>query len=170
MKLQSFFSTRTYRSLFLTIAIAWFANCGGTATATETANANIGTPGHYMAAIPYKQANRYFVKNDYTGATFSAIKITSAEEFDKIFGKAAVAGSQGKPTPIDFTKQYVLAVIGESTDNNTTIKVASLKKTGGEIVLTYKVNKGAKVSYTLQPALILLVDNKYTGTVRSQKL
>ncbi len=112
--------------------------------------------------VPYVEANHYFVRNDVTD--FSPRKITSKEELEKFFGYAAVMSSDGSglPTNIDFSKQYVLAVILPQTDKDTDIKVKSLTHNGNKVVLAYKVvTKGEPKSYSTIPFTLLVVDKKY---------
>lgn len=107
--------------------------------------------------IAYAVAEHYFVKN--TVKEFSKDpKITTAVKFNEIFGMAPVMGPSGKPTPIDFEKQYVIAIVEPETDYSTSIKPVSLQKSGGEIVFTYKVEKGEKQTYRIRPALAIIVD------------
>jgi hypothetical protein len=78
--------------------------------------------------IPYVVARNYFVKNTVKqGAVFNS-KIETPEKFDASFGAAARMGKDGRPTAIDFTKQYVIAIINDETDIATEIKPVSLQK------------------------------------------
>ena len=96
-------------------------------------------------------------------------KISSQEEFDKIFGMATTMGENGKPTSIDFTKQYVIAVVGQVTDKSTSITVNSLKQNGNVITLNYNQTEGEKQTSFRQPLLLLIVDNKYQADIKLQK-
>ncbi|QQT26195.1 hypothetical protein [Sphingobacterium spiritivorum] len=122
-----------------------------------------------IADIPFTEAEHYFVKNTYTNSKPEELKITSQEEFDRIFGMAAVMGEDGTPTSIDFAKVYVLAVIGTVTDTATTISASTLKQVGDHIVLDYTVKEAGKQSYTVHPVLMILVDKQYQGEVRFNK-
>lgn len=114
--------------------------------------------------IPYIVANRYFVNN--TVKSIDSPKITTQAEFDKIFGAATAMGEDGLPTKINFSKQYVIAVIKPETDYSTTLVPIGLQKEeNGEIVFSYKVEKGEKQSYTTVPCLIIVVDNSTSGNV-----
>lgn len=115
--------------------------------------------------IPYTVANRYFARNDFRKQDFTA-KITSKPAFEKFFGAAPVMGPKGKPTAIDFSKQYVVGVVGELTDHNTEIVPVSLRQKAGTIVFTYKIKEGEKTMATIQPMLLIVVDNKYQGEIR----
>ena len=119
--------------------------------------------------IPFTPGKNYFVRNDYKKEEHANPKITSKQEFDKVFGAAPFMGEKGKPTAIDFSKQYVLSVIGELTDRNTEIGLVSLQQTGNTIVINYKITEGEKMLMTMQPMLLLVVDNKYQGEVKLVK-
>ncbi|HLT53738.1 MAG TPA: hypothetical protein VKZ97_07600 [Flavobacteriaceae bacterium] len=117
------------------------------------------------ADIPYTVAQRYFVNNTVTNGIENP-KIETKEEFDSVFGAAAVMGKDGIPTDIDFTKQYVIAVATPPTDVETTLEPVDLKKSAnGEVVFTYKVITGQKQSYTSHASLAIIVDKAVTGNV-----
>jgi hypothetical protein len=122
------------------------------------------------AKVPFTIANRYFVKNDFQQGMLANPAIYSREEFEKIFGMATVMGKNGTPTPIDFSKQYVIAVIPPATENSVTLKAVSLLKTGSNITLTYSYKEGKKLTYTSQSFLLLIVNAKYKGTVNTIKI
>ncbi len=117
-------------------------------------------------AIPFVNANNYFVKNTFKDGDLKSPKITTQEEFDKVFGAATVMGDNGKPTQIDFANQYVVTYIHKETDLTTTLSVESfVKNEKGELVFNYKVTEGEKQSFTTKPVLIIVVDKKYEGNV-----
>jgi hypothetical protein len=110
--------------------------------------------------IPYTIAQNYYVKN--TVDTIANPKIETQKVFDTYFGMATTMGKNGKPTKIDFTKEYVIAIVLPKSDIMTSIKPISLQKEA-TIVLNYKIEQGSKQSYTSRPALLLVVDKKYNG-------
>ena len=120
--------------------------------------------------IPYTIANRYFVSNTYKDGDLKNPKITTQTQFDALFGMATIMGPNGKPTPIDFSRQYVLGVIGELTDRNTGISLISLKQNANTILLNYKITEGEKSMATIRPMLLIIVDNKYEGDVKLVKV
>lgn len=108
--------------------------------------------------IPYIVANNYFVKTD----TILRIgKITNQEDFDAVFGAATVMGENGKPTAINFEKQYVVAVIEPETNEATTISPISITKNEEGLLFTYQIEKGETQSYTIIPFTMLVLDNQY---------
>lgn len=121
------------------------------------------------AAIPYTPVAHHFVKNTYKQGALENPKIESEKQFEAIFGAAATMNDQ--PAQVDFTKQYVIAVIGKETDTPTVMQAVSLQKqSNGDIVLTYEMKyEGVKQSYTIMPFLAIAVDKSNTGKVILQQ-
>lgn len=114
--------------------------------------------------VPFKKAERYFVKN--TVQKIDNPKIETNEQFDTIFGAAPVMGENGKPTAIDFSKQYVIALTLPETDFSVNIDPVSLiRNDKNEVVLTYKVLIGSKQTYLIKPVLVVVVDKSHDGKV-----
>ncbi len=114
--------------------------------------------------IAFVEAKNYFVRND--APKLDNPKIETAEKFNEIFGMATTMGDEGKPTEIDFQKQYVIAVILPETDLTTAIYPISLQKDDeGKITFFYKTTVGQKQSYTTVPSLVIIVDKTENGTV-----
>ena len=119
--------------------------------------------------VPYTEAAQYFVKNTYTNGLLKNPKITTREDFELIFGTAASMGSDGLPTTIDFSKQYVIAIIPNSSFKQTTLTVNSLVKDNREIKLYYKLTEGDQQSFESQPCLVLIIDKFHDGIVKLYK-
>lgn len=114
--------------------------------------------------IPFIVAKNYFAKNIVPQGSLENPKLETKENFDSLFGAATTMS--GKPTEIDFSKQYVVAIIGDETDVATEISPISLQKNDkNEIRLTYRINKGNKQSFKIRPLLIVIVDKTHEGTV-----
>jgi hypothetical protein len=119
--------------------------------------------------ISFRVAERYFVNNDVK--TLPSPKISSQNEFDKLFGCAPVMGKNGMPTPIDFSKEYVIAVSKPETYLSTTLSPVSLKRDQYKnIVFTYKVTNGTKQTYSIVPFLMIIVNKKEQGNVVLKEL
>lgn len=109
--------------------------------------------------VPYTIARNYFVRND---AKFQGSKlIKNAEDFQAIFGKAAVMGENGTPTPIDFDKQFVLAIVRPETNVNTQITPNTLTADDNELKFNYNILQGRSQGHNIVPALILIIDREY---------
>ncbi|WP_337039172.1 hypothetical protein [Elizabethkingia anophelis] len=76
-------------------------------------------------------------------------------------------GPNGTPTSIDFSKQYVIAVIGDKTNITTDFIPQKLtKEKVVTLIFTYKVSKGRKMSATIKPSTLIIVDKKYNGEIK----
>lgn len=114
--------------------------------------------------VPYSIARNYFVKNDFEPSLASnwvMPDITEQSEFEKIFGMATTMGENGKPTEIDFSKQYVIAIIDPITNLASEYQIKGLKLKSNTLHLDYSLIQGEKMTSTMQPCLILVIDKKY---------
>ena len=93
--------------------------------------------------------------------------ITSEQEFLKYFGYATIMGDSGKPTPIDFSKQYVIAVTRpENWYLMSLLPVSLVKRGDGLLKFTYKTTeKDEKQTFSINPFLLVIVDKKYGENV-----
>lgn len=113
--------------------------------------------------IPYTLGRNYFVRNDYEAERLSSPVIATQEQFDAVFDGAAVMGAQ--PTPIDFSRQYVIAIVEPATDQSVHYTVRNLARIDGKLVLQYRREVGEKRSYSVRPFLMMVVDTLYDGPV-----
>ena len=119
--------------------------------------------------VPFTELDRYYFKNgqEIPGNP----KIDSAEAFSELFGVAAVMGEDGQPTPVDWGKEIVIAVVNPVTDQATELTPESLSLKNGELVFTYKETVGESQSWTMQPILLIKVDRKYGAeTIRLSRI
>ena len=120
--------------------------------------------------VSYEVARNYFVRDDVAGGSFAG-RIDTREQFDVIFGAAAVMGPDGKPTEIDFDNSYVMAVAKPATDHTTVLNpVRVVADVDGTVTLSYRTIVGGKQSYTMQPALIVVVSRRHSGTVKFNEI
>ena len=97
-------------------------------------------------------------------------KIATEEAFTKLFGKAVLMGKDGQATPINWDKEFVIAVVNPVTDETTELVPESLRQENGELVFTYHETIGEKQIWTMQPILLVKVSRKHeTETVRLEK-
>lgn len=119
--------------------------------------------------VPFQAAERYFVKNTVEDKNLT-LKITNQEDFDNYFGAAATMGESGKPTVIDFSKQFVIAIIAESSSKEKNIVISGLTSNGNELLVSYKIEeKGEDRSFVSRSLALMIVDNKYSGEVKFEK-
>ena len=115
--------------------------------------------------VPYSELDHYFFKNGQ--AIPDNPKIDTEEAFASLFGMAPVMGEGGKPTPVDFGKEFVIAVVYPVTEYHTELDPESLRLENGELVFTCDETVGEKQSWSMQPVLLVKVSRKYeTETVR----
>ena len=115
--------------------------------------------------VPYTELDHYYFKNgqDIPGNP----KLDTEEAFASLFGMAPVMGESGKPTPVDFGEEFVIAVVCPVTEYHTELDPESLRMENGELVFTYTEAVGEKQSWSMQPILLVKVSRKYeTETVR----
>ena len=109
--------------------------------------------------ISFQVAKNYFLKNDQEIP--ASPKITTAEEFEKFFGMATTMGEDGKPTEIDFKKQFVLAVVLPVTNHATVIIPHRLEEKGDTLFCFYDAKVGEVQPYSMQPISLIILDMKY---------
>ena len=109
--------------------------------------------------VAFEVAKNYFFKNDQEIP--ASPKITTAEEFGKLFGMATTMGKDGKPTEIDFTKQFVLAIVLSVTNLATEITPNRLEKKGDTLFYFYDAKVGEAQTYSTQPISLIILDKKY---------
>jgi hypothetical protein len=157
-------------SILLVLSFLFAVSCSSNSKKSEqenqTKNEEISSN---ETKIPFLEAKNYFVKNNYPEKEIHSLVLKTQKDFEEIFGMASTMGTEGKPTNIDFNKQYAIAIIGNTTDKATTIDVISLKKNNNEILLEYKINEGEKVSFKSRPFKLIIIDNSYDGAVKMQK-
>lgn len=112
--------------------------------------------------VSYTVLHNYFHNND--APMPSSPLITTQKEFDEQFGMAAYMGKGGQPTPINFRKQAVLAIVLPVTNKSTDIDSVSVKQSGkNELTLAYTVHEGAERGYSIQPVYLMSISKKYKG-------
>ena len=138
--------------LFAFTMLLAFTACTGNLTESAT---------NYKDAdkVTFEVAKNYFFKNDQQIP--ASPKITTEEEFNKFFGMATVMGEDGKPTSIDFTKQFVLAIVLPVTDTATEINPVKVEVKSDSLFYTYEVKTGDKQTFSIQPVSIIILDKQY---------
>ena len=112
--------------------------------------------------VPFIIAKNYFVNNTYQISDIPSHKILSKEDFGKFIGMATVMGPNGKPTEINFSKQFVVVAIEDITDVNTILTPEKLTVSGKmKLKFRYKIYKGEKMTSTMRPFSMIIVDKKY---------
>ncbi len=142
-------------SNIISLVLLIFATMACNGNASVNAQNEKDTP----QEVAFVVAKNYFFNN---GQEIPASpKITTEEDFKKYFGMAAVMGKDGTPTEIDFSKQFVLAIVHPITDVNTEIIPVKVEENGDTLNYTYEVKEGEKQSFSMQPLSIIILDKKY---------
>lgn len=120
--------------------------------------------------ISYTVAQNYFVRNDVQH--FGEMQISTQEQFDSTFGIAAYMGRGGQPTPIDFSRQMVLAVTCEPVNRHVSLEAVSLSASAdGTLTLVYRKKVGGgPLSYTSTPCLVVVADKVPHTAVRFKQV
>ena len=117
------------------------------------------------SVIPFEEVKNYFFRND--AEVPENPVIDSAEQFDALFGAAAFMGKGGQVTPVDFDREFVIAIVNPVTDCQTELVPESLRMEDGVLVFSYDETIGERQSWTMRPVLLVKVDRKYwTDSVR----
>ena len=112
-----------------------------------------------VSDIPFEEVKNYFFRNN-AERPESPI-IDSSEQFEELFGAAAFMGKDGQPTPVDFDKEFVIAVIYPVVDFSIELAPESLRLEDGKLNFTYLEATGEQQSWTMRPLLLVKVDRKY---------
>ena len=117
-------------------------------------------------SVPYETANNYFAYVDVSSPTTR--KLMDQASFESMFDYAWTMGSE--ETPLDFDKEFVIAVVYPSTYDRTTITPVSLVKEEGSLIFTYSEKIGERLSSSRRPFLILRVDRQYDAPLQVIKV
>ena len=117
-------------------------------------------------SVPFEKLEHYFSITDVTSPT--SRKITDQETFDGLFNYGAVMGDQ--QAPLDFTKEFVIAVVNPATDEQTKLSPVSLEKKNDNLVFTYSEIIGEKMSSITKPTLLIRVDRQYDAPLQVIKI
>jgi len=152
------------------IACALFGSCSGLKNENNNQNETAIVTSEEKE-IPFIFASNWVVKQNLDSTQLTKLnKITSQTQFDELIGATAFMGEKGKPSSIDFTKQYVIALVGTSSDKLTTetddsIDIISFKQKDKINTLRYTIKEGVKLSYSIFPSKIIIVDKQYDGEI-----
>lgn len=135
-------------------AVMVLAACGQKQTSeiiTDTTDGSIG----------FEIAKNYFFNNDQNLPV--SPKITTAEEFEKLFGMSAVMGKDGHPTEIDFSKKFVVAIVQPVTNLTTEINPVRIEEKGDTLFYFYDGRVGKTQSFSSRPMSLVILDRKLSG-------
>lgn len=139
-----------------------------TKTAAEIAPQSVAaTDTVQRVSLTYKSAENYFINN--TVQETVPEKITTQEAFDMYFGKATTMAENGLPTPVDFSKGFVIVADFGETSRSVDMRPVSLEKAGDDLVFSYTAAEGEEAGFTSRPFLMVITDKQNEGNVIVQK-
>lgn len=147
-----------------TIALL-FSACGDRSPGNKTEATTRDTLAVDDSAVPFTAANGYFVRNDLPPTGQLLMVMEDQGSFEAVLGMATTMGPEGKPTPIDFNRQFAIALIAPETDTAVTLEAVSLRSLNGQLHFSYRRNTGDKQSFTTRPLLLVLVDRSQMAPV-----
>lgn len=112
-----------------------------------------------------KQVSFTVLRNYFHNSNAPALSsplITNKQAFDEQFGMAAFMGKGGQPTPVNFGKSAVLAIVLSETNKAIDIDSVMVTETGKkELTLAYTVHEGAEQSFYVRPLQLMAIDKRY---------
>lgn len=117
----------------------------------------------------YNRMNNYYINNHFPNGTHKLV-IHNQQDFENVFGAGAVMGRNGQPTRIDFSKQFVVAVILPETNRQTTIETALVRRVRDRLYFSYIIDEGHATSYTIRPYTAVVVDRMEPSDVVFQRV
>ena len=115
-------------------------------------------------SLPYHIAKNYFAAEDSLPAT-----LTSEEELNRHLGMATTMAD--KPTEIDWQREFVIPIVLPATTISTEVLPVRLKKDAeGNLVLTYKVQRGEDMKTAeIRPFTAIIVSRDFLAPVRLEE-
>ncbi|WP_155808514.1 hypothetical protein [Xylanibacter brevis] len=107
--------------------------------------------------IPFTVAKNYF----YNHLGTPSVKITTEEDFNKCFHMATTMGEEGKPTAIDFGKQFVVDFLLPGSQWQMEINPLKVETKGDTLFYSYDIKVGQKQSYWSQYVSIIIIDKEF---------
>lgn len=117
----------------------------------------------------YNRMNNYYINNQFPSGTHKLV-IHNQQDFESVFGAAAVMGRNGQPTRIEFSRQFVVAVILPETNRQTTIETALVRRVRDRLYFSYIIEEGHATSYTMRPYTAIVVDRMEPSDVVFQRV
>lgn len=112
--------------------------------------------------VPFQTMRGYFLKNNIDANRFSMKKILSKTELDSFFGMAAFMGAEGKPSTVDFSKQFIIPVVIEKTNKDITLEPVSLKiERAKKLKFHFRMSVGNVTTAESTPILLISINRRY---------
>ena len=111
--------------------------------------------------VPHKIAYGYFPKTD---SCMDCKPIKSEQEFNKYFAKTFTQNESTKPTPIDFSKEFVVAVVYPATNEKFNIgpRLMTIQPEKDTINVIYSFGEYSTKNTSIhKPTILDILDRKY---------
>lgn len=118
-------------------------------------------PHRQSEAISYRTIRGYFFRTDRQVPKARFCTIGNAETFDSLFGAAAVMGPGGLPDSIDFSREFIIALIEAESRFETQFIIDSLTSKGATLTAAWSVLQGDSLTFSILPVQLLAVDRRY---------
>lgn len=114
--------------------------------------------------VPFQLNGNYVLKNKGHVVGVQHVKITSKAHFDRLFDRNT---KQEEFQEVDFSKSFVLALVGLPSTLETSFKIVSIKEKGDVIELIYCLEEEEKeLAQAVYPYAVLVVDKKFNKDIR----
>lgn len=122
---------------------------------------------HAVTKVDYKVLHDYFVVNTIEDSSVISVVIDTKEKFDNYFTVGRTMNSTGEFTPIDFSKSFVIAIIGPVSDKATNISAISLKDRDAHLEFIYSIESEKEPrSFSIHPFIGIVVDKNHYKDVK----
>lgn len=117
-----------------------------------------------VTEVPFVENKNYALKDKEHPSGVQHVKITSKAHFDRLFDYSNTALEK---EDIDFSKSFVLALVGLPSTLETSFFIRSLKEKEGFVELKYCIEEEEKaLLQAVYPYAVLVVDKKYNKDIR----
>ncbi len=117
-----------------------------------------------VTTVPFIENKNYVLKKEIKSNGVQHVKITTKAHFDRLFNqnKNSQIGEE-----VDFSKSFVLALVGIPSTLETSFSITSLKEKDDFIELTYCLEEEEnELAQAVYPYAILVVDKKFNKDIR----
>ena len=117
--------------------------------------------------VPYRRLENHFYQGKRIGY-LQAELVTDRKAFDQAFHPAPLNGRNAVAP--DFAREWLISLVDKETDRRTEITVVSVERLGAELIVTIRVTRGEKQTFTTVPQTCLIVakEGLRSVTIREQ--
>lgn len=133
---------------------------------TLFAVASVAACSESSQTISFRSGDHYFVRNDVEEVP---VIINSEAERDSTLGMATTMFG-GSPTLVDFANESLVPVALPVTDISTEINIKSLAVVKDTLVVSCRVDRGDKMSYSIRPFALAIVKKADIANVKGVRV